>query len=71
MILVGGIEMSLFKTKVWWWLDIWALKWCAFLFGMIAGAYLSEFVKQYAWVFALVAVILAVRPSIKYFGNSE
>jgi hypothetical protein len=31
--------------------DIWELKWSAFLLGMIAGAYLSDFVKQYALVF--------------------
>ena len=38
--------MGLFKTMVWSWKDIWILKWCAFVFGMIAGAYLSEFIKQ-------------------------
>lgn len=63
--------MNLFKTKIWWWFDIWALKWGAFLFGIIAGAYLSDFVKQYVWVFAVVALILVIRPSIKYFGDNE
>ena len=63
--------MSLFKTKRWWWLDIGLLKWSAIIFGMIAGAYLSDFVKQYVWVFVSVAVILAIRPAIKYFGTSK
>ena len=71
MIVVGGVEMGLFKTKVWWWFDIWALKWSAFLFGIITGAYLTDFVKQYVWELALVAVILAIKPTIKYFGKSE
>ena len=47
------------------------LKWSALLFGMIAGAYLSIFVKQHVWVFASVAVILAIRPAIKYFKNND
>jgi hypothetical protein len=38
---------------------------------MIAGAYLSIFVKQHVWVFASVAVILAIRPAIKYFENND
>ena len=71
MILVGGIEMSLLRTKMWWWFDIWVLKWSTFLFGMIAGAYLSDFIKQHVWVFAVVAVILAIKPTIKFFEDSE
>jgi len=63
--------MSLFKTKVWRWLDIGLLKWSALIFGMIAGAYLSDFVKQHVWVFVSVAVILAIRPAVKYFGDGD
>jgi hypothetical protein len=61
--------MGLLKTMVWSWKDIWILKWCAFVFGMIAGAYLSEFIRQHVWIFALVALLLTIRPAIKYFGN--
>lgn len=71
MILVGGIDMSIFRTKEWWWLDIWTLKWSAFLFGIAAGAYFHDYVMPYVWVILVVAVVLAIRPSIKYFGNSE
>jgi hypothetical protein len=63
--------MRLLRTKVWSWVDIWALKWCALLFGMIAGAYLSDIVKQYVWIFLLVAVVLSIRSSIKYFGGKD
>ena len=62
--------MSLFRTKVWKWQDIWLLKWCAFLFGMIAGAYLSDFVRLYVWVFLVAAILFTIRPAIKYFGNN-
>ena len=41
------------------------------MFGIIAGAYLSEMVKQYLWIFVLAAVILTIRPALKYFGKSE
>jgi hypothetical protein len=61
--------MSLFRTKVWWWGDISLLKWSCLLFGMIAGAFLSDFIKQHVWIFALIAVALAIRPSIKYFNT--
>jgi len=61
--------MKLLITKIWSWADIWILKWCAFLFGMIAGAYLSNVVKRYVWIFLLVAVALAIRSGIKYFGG--
>jgi len=63
--------MKLLKTQIWSWRDIWILKWCAFMFGIIAGAYLSDFVKQYLWIFVIAAVILTIRPAVKYFGNSE
>jgi hypothetical protein len=36
---------------------------------MIAGAYLANFVKQYVWIFVLVALGLAIRPAFKYFGK--
>ncbi len=62
--------MKLFRTKVWQWPDIVLLKWCAVLVGMIAGAYLSEFVRENVWVFVLVAVLLAVRPAARYFGDN-
>lgn len=63
--------MKLFRTKMWSPLDIGSLKWCCTLLGMIAGAYLSEFTKHYVWIFAVAAVLLAIKPAISYFGNSE
>jgi hypothetical protein len=63
--------MRLLISKVWSWSDIWILKWCAFLFGMIGGAYLSDFVKQYLWVFLVLAIALAIKSGIKYFGRND
>jgi hypothetical protein len=61
--------LRLFRTKIWWWLDIGLLKWSALLFGAIAGAYFSDIVKQYVWVLLSAAAILAIRPVIKYFED--
>ena len=63
--------MKLLRTKVWPWADVWMLKWSAFLFGIAAGAYFHDYVMPYVWVILVVAVILAIRPSIKYFGDNE
>lgn len=61
--------MQLFRSKIWSVLDIGLLKWSCIVFGMIAGGYLSEVVKQYVWVFATAAIVLAIRPTISYFRN--
>jgi hypothetical protein len=71
MIMIGGIVMRLFKTKVWCWLDVWLLKWCAFLFGIAAGAYFHDYVMPYTWVILVVAGLLAIRLSINYFGKND
>ena len=63
--------MKLFRTKVWSWVDIWVLKWCAFLFGSIVGAYRSDVVKEYVWIILFVAVALAIRAGIKYFCGRD
>ncbi len=63
--------MKLFRTKVWRWLDIGLLKWSCILIGMIAGAYLSEFVERHVWAFAMAVVLLAVRPAVRYWGDDE
>jgi ABC-type uncharacterized transport system permease subunit len=47
------------------------LKWCCILIGMMAGAYLAGFVTRYVWGFALAAVLLAVGPAVRYFGDDE
>jgi hypothetical protein len=63
--------MKLLKARLWNWTDIAFLKWSALLFGMIVGAYFSDFVKQYAIALLLIAGLLAIRPLIAYFKDSE
>jgi hypothetical protein len=59
--------MKLFKAKVWSALDVILLKWCCVLVGMIAGAYLADFTKQYLWFIVLAAFLLAIKPAVSYF----
>jgi uncharacterized membrane protein YoaK (UPF0700 family) len=63
--------MRLLKTKVWPWVDVWMLKWSAFLFGIIVGAYFPDFFRKYVWVVLVLAILLAIKPSITYFGNDD
>lgn len=63
--------MKLIKTKIWAPVDIACLKWSSIFFGMVVGAYLSDFTKHYVWVFAIVIVLLAIKPAVSYFKNNE
>jgi hypothetical protein len=61
--------MKLLRTKVWYWYDVVLLKWSVLLFGMIVGAYFRECVMRYVWVVLVVAILLAVRPTITYWKD--
>lgn len=61
--------MDLFKDKNYSAIDIGLIKWSCILFGMVVGAYLSDFTLRYVWLFIMVAVILAVKPVVTYFKN--
>lgn len=63
--------MRLFRTKVWTVADIACLKWASILFGMIAGALLADFTRQYLWLFAIAAILLSVKPAVSYFGKAN
>jgi hypothetical protein len=62
-------DMKMFRTKTWYWWDAWLLKWSAFLFGIAAGSYFHEALIKYVLVFLIVAVLLAIRPTIAYFKD--
>lgn len=51
--------------------DIASLKWNCTSSGMIVGAYLSAFVKDYVWVFVIAAILLGIKPTASYFGTDE
>lgn len=59
--------MRLLITRIWHWRDIWLLKWCAFLFGIAAGAYFRDYVIEYVWIIVVAAALLAIRPTIAYW----
>lgn len=61
--------MELFRTKIWNWWDVLLLKWCAFLFGIAAGAYFHENVMPYLWIILVIAVLLAIRSAIAYWKD--
>lgn len=61
--------MTIFRTKIWNWWDVWMLKWCAFLFGIAAGACFSAYVAPYLWIILAAAIILAIRPALAYFRD--
>ena len=62
--------MKLFRSKVWSVADIGCLKWSCILFGMLAGAFLSDFTKRHVWLFLIAAILLAVKPTLSYFTNN-
>jgi putative Mn2+ efflux pump MntP len=63
--------MKLFRSKVWSPFDIALLKWSCIFLGMIIGAYLSDFVKDYLWVFVVALLILGIKPTVSYFGRDQ
>jgi hypothetical protein len=67
--LIGVIDMRLFITKTWNWWDVWMLKWCAFFFGIVAGAYFHEIVLPYLLIVLIVAILLAIKPAIAYWKD--
>lgn len=62
--------MKLFRPKRWSVVDLALLKWSCVLAGMIAGAYTAEFTQRVAWVLALFAVVLAIKPVTSYFREA-
>jgi hypothetical protein len=38
---------------------------------MIVGAYLSDFVKDYVWVFVIAAILVGIKPAVSYFRTHE
>lgn len=63
--------MKLFKTKVWSVLDIGLLKWSCILIGMIIGSYMAAITKRHAKLFAIAAILLAIKPAISYFSDDK
>lgn len=63
--------MKLFRAKVWSVTDIGLLKLSCILVGMVAGAYLTDFTKRYAWVILAAALLAGIKPTVAYFRNDR
>ena len=63
--------MTLFRSKVWSPVDIASLKWSCIFLGMIVGAYLSGFVREYMWAFVIAVILLGIKPALAYFRTDE
>jgi len=59
--------MGIFKTKTWSAVDLMLLKCSSAFFGMIIGAYVSNFVKQYLWLFIVLVIVLGLKPLYSYW----
>ena len=60
--------MSIFEPRVWTVWEVGCLKWSCVVFGAIGGAYFSDFVMTYVWMFVIGFVLLAIKPVMKYIG---
>jgi putative Mn2+ efflux pump MntP len=63
--------MKLFRAKVWSPVDIALLKWTCIFLGLTVGAYLSDFIKHYVWVFLIAIILLGIKPTVSYFGRDQ
>jgi hypothetical protein len=63
--------MKFFRSKVWSPVDIVLLKWSCVFLGMSVGAYLSDFVKHYVWIFLIAVILLGIKPTVSYFGRDQ
>ena len=51
-------------------LDIWdigGIKWGSIFIGIIIGAYIAGWVKQYIWIHIALAIAFLIRPIYRYF----
>ena len=51
------------KMDIW---DVGCIKWASLLVGIIVGAYISDFVRQYLGVFIVLVVLLVIKPLYKF-----
>ncbi len=62
--LIKWMNKKIEKLDMW---DIGAIKWASILFGIIIGAYIADFTKQYIWYFGILVLLIAIKPVYKLF----
>jgi uncharacterized membrane protein YfcA len=64
MCIIKWAEKKIKKLTFW---DVGVLKLCLVVFGMVLGAYVANFVKQYVWWFVVVFAITYIYLLCKIF----
>ena len=64
-----GGSMRFLKSRTWSVAEIACLKWSSILFGALVGAYISDLVKTYVWLFVVSIIVLAIKPLTGYFRD--
>ena len=62
--LIGWANERIKILNIW---DIGCIKWASILFGVIIGAYIADFTKQYLWIIVALAIVLIIKPLYKMF----
>ena len=65
--LTGGYEMNLLKTKSWSTFDLVCFKIACVTFGLLVGAFLSNYVIQSAWVIGVIFILTYIKTVHFYF----
>lgn len=66
-----GKMMKLWQTKPWTPWDIGLLKWAVFVFGMMIGAYIPEWVLTNRWLLTVLFVLFLTRPVYAYWFKKD
>ena len=59
--LTGGYEMNLLKTKSWSTFDLVWFKIACVTFGLLVGAFLSNYVIQSAWLIGVIFILTYIK----------
>ena len=63
--------MKLYKTKKWSPFEVSFLKLSCSCFGIILGAYCSDFFLQYIWIFIIVGILATFRVWYFYYFTKD
>jgi len=63
--------MNFWKTKRWSPADIACLKWSCLLIGAAFGTLMAEMLKPYVIPLLVVALVLAIKPTLNYYRKEK
>ena len=68
--LTGGYEMNLLKTKSWSTFDLVWFKIACVTFGLLVGAFLSNYVIQSAWLIGVIFILTYIK-TVHFYSFSK